>query len=370
MKLILGPFLILGIIGASAAAGFSDPAAPLTSLSRSIFPLPRRASTQAHVKCPETKKSCITCHPKATSSKWASERLIPKMADCAKCHPAAQNATLMSPLTAECRACHQTLGKDNMPVRSDYRRPNLRFSHAAHKNMSCAFCHPRSAAGAPPSATLDVIDMKGCFSCHSSAPCRTCHITNKDGRMITDFGKGKLTPPAWLRGKSHGTEWKGTHAAQAGRDSKFCASCHRESFCRDCHSGARRPRNVHPGDWLTSHGVSTRLDNPRCKSCHRAQSFCITCHRRAGVAPDSPENAKPTGMGRYHKGMNTQTLMRRAKHDILTCAACHHESSCVTCHIRYNPHPPNFSRRCKPLVARNRNACAKCHTDNVAERCK
>jgi hypothetical protein len=370
MKRIFLSLFVLGTAGAFAAAGLGDSTAPSTPLSPSIFPQPRRAPTQAHVKCPETKKSCITCHPKARTSKWASDRLIPKMADCGKCHPVTRDANLLSPLTEDCRACHRTLGKDNMPIRSDYRRPNLRFSHAAHKNTPCAACHPHAAGGAPPSAALDVIGMKGCFACHSSSSCRTCHITDKDGRMVTDFGKGKLKPPAWLQGKSHGTQWRGTHAAQAGRDSKFCASCHQESFCRDCHAGARRPRNVHPGDWLTSHGVSTRLDNPRCKSCHRAQSFCITCHRRAGVAPDSPENAKPEAMGRYHKNMDTRTLMRRAEHDILSCAACHSESSCITCHIRYNPHPPNFSRRCKALVARNRNACTKCHTGNVSDRCK
>ena len=338
--------------------------------SRSIFDPPRRANLHAHEKCPEAKKNCLSCHPKARASEWSSDRLIPAMKDCAVCHPVTQSATVLTPVTEDCRNCHQSITQENLPVRSNYRRPNLRFSHKAHVKMRCADCHPKSAAALPLSEDLDVTGMRQCLRCHSNSPCRTCHLTDKDGRMITDFGRGKLTPPAWLRGKSHGIEWTGTHPIQAGSDSEFCAACHTEAFCRDCHSGARRPRKVHTGDWLTSHGVSTRMDNPRCTGCHRAQSFCITCHRRVGAAGDSPPNAKPKDAGRYHKGMETRSLMRRAKRDIVSCVSCHTESSCISCHIRYNPHPTDFAHKCKPLAARNRNACAKCHTDDVTRFCR
>jgi hypothetical protein len=366
---LLLALLVMSTIARVGLGNESDNSRHATS--QSIFPLPKRAATHAHEKCPETKKRCETCHKTVSASKWSSDRLIPAMAVCVECHPAAKDATPLTIPTEDCRACHQSIAPNNMPVRNDYRRPNLRFSHKAHTKTKCGSCHPKAQAQKDPGASLDVIGMKECFRCHSSSPCRKCHITDKDGRMITDFGKGKIIPPSWLVGKTHGMEWSGTHASLAGRDSDFCAACHHETFCSDCHSGARRPRKVHPGDWLTSHGVSTRLDNPRCKGCHREQSFCLTCHRRSGVAPDSPTKSKPPqGIGRYHKGMETRTLMRRAKQDIVSCVSCHSESSCVTCHIRINPHPPDFARRCKPLVVRNQNACVKCHTNDVARFCK
>ncbi len=368
---LLIAWVALSTVARLAFGGEAAAQRPQAPLSPSIFPAPVRASTHAHEKCPETKKSCETCHKRASASKWASDRLIPPMSDCVLCHPAVKDATPLTVPTEDCRACHEDIAPNRMPVRNDYRRPNIRFSHKAHAKAKCGSCHPAAAAGKAPGADLDVVGMRECFKCHATSTCRTCHLTDKDGRMITDFGKGKLTPPTRLEGKTHGAQWTGTHASQAGRDSSRCAVCHRESFCTDCHSGARRPRNIHPGDWLTSHGVSTRLDNPRCKGCHREQRFCITCHRRSGVAPDSPPKSEaPEGIGRYHKGMENRTLMRRAKQDILSCVSCHSESSCIQCHNRINPHPAGFARRCKPLAIRNRNACVKCHTGDVTRFCK
>lgn len=370
MKHVALTLAILSLLFA-AAAGLGASKSPTYSLSVSIFPLPRRAPTHAHERCPETKKNCKTCHANAGTSKWASDRLIPPMGACENCHSSAKDATALTPPTENCRICHASISRQNMPVRNNYRRPNIRFSHIAHAATGCSACHKRSAAGLPPLETLDVIGMKECFQCHKDSACRTCHLTDKNGKMISDFGQGKRIPPTWLKGMTHGGEWVGTHAVQAGSDSNFCAACHTEAFCRDCHSGARRPRKAHPGDWLTNHGVNTRLDNPNCQGCHRAQSFCITCHRRAGVAPDSPPNARPQeGTGRYHREMDTRTLMRRAKQNIVGCVSCHSESSCITCHVRYNPHPKDFARRCKTLAARNRNACVKCHTNDASQFCR
>ena len=341
------------------------------TVSERLIPTTRPAVKEVHAKCPEAKKDCTTCHKRAVTSRWASDRLVPEMAECAVCHPAAKGANALSPFTNDCRVCHGAVKRGEKPVRGAYPRPNIRFSHKAHQKTPCGRCHPKAASAQPIASGPDVVGMKACFDCHRNSQCRRCHLVNVDGRMFTDFAGQKLVPPDWLRGPSHGVEWAGTHARQAGSDSRYCAACHQDRFCRDCHTGSRRPRNVHPGDWLTSHGVSTRLDSPSCKGCHRKQSFCITCHRRSGVAPDSPPKSRPVGgRSRYHDGMENNTLMRRAKRDITTCVSCHSESSCVACHIQYKPHPANFSRKCKALAARNRRACAKCHRNNPARFCK
>jgi hypothetical protein len=330
----------------------------------------------AHERCAAADEGCAVCHPKAAASRWASERLVPTMERCARCHEAARDVRIGTSVGDACRVCHTRLAKGARPIRGDYPRPNIRFSHVAHDGrVTCKACHPRAAAKLPRGAGADAPTMERCYRCHEGRPeaaeCRVCHIVQRDGRLVIDIGGTRLLPPAWLKGPSHGPRWVERHAPAAGADSRFCASCHQESFCQDCHTGKLRPRNVHPGDWLTAHGVSTRLDNPRCRGCHRKQSFCITCHRRAGVAPDSPARSGARGgSGRYHKEMETSRLMRRARHDVTACVACHSEGSCVTCHTTVKPHPPGFERKCKPLAARNRRACAKCHRDDAWRRCR
>jgi hypothetical protein len=349
---------------------------PAEQVSEALLPSGKAAVRQVHELHGKNSPSCNKCHPKVARSRWASERLVPRMEDCVDCHPAADNVTLHTPVTDECRTCHGKLKKDERPIRGDYPRPNIRFSHKAHQggHASCTECHPRAAAGLPRGESRDLMGMRKCYFCHirgkGSTECRTCHLVHRDGKLVTKYKTARLTPPTWLVGPNHGVEWAGQHARTAGADSSMCANCHREKFCSDCHSGKLRPRNIHPGDWITAHGVSTRLNNPRCRGCHRKQSFCLGCHRRSGVASDSPKHARPEGgAGRYHKGMENRTLMRRAKHDITTCVSCHSEGSCITCHQRQKPHPPGWSRKCAKVAARNPNACAKCHSGGAWSRC-
>jgi len=365
-------FVVLSALLVSGMVVGSDPGRP----SPVLLPRGNPVVFGAHEGCAAMTKGCAVCHGKAAASRWASERLVPMMEDCAPCHGAAKDVRIGTPVTMECRVCHSRLAPGTRPIRGDYPRPNVRFSHAAHKGtVSCANCHPRSAGRLPRGPVADVPTMERCYRCHERRPgaaaCRTCHIVHKDGRLFLDLEGERLPPPAWLKGPSHGPRWVERHAPAAGADSRYCASCHRESFCQDCHTGKLRPRDVHPGDWMTAHGVSTRLDNPRCRGCHRKQSFCITCHRRTGVAPDSPARAAVRGgSGRYHREMETNQLMRRARRDVTSCVSCHSEGSCLTCHTTVKPHPPGFKRKCKPLANRNRRACAKCHRDDAWRRCQ
>ena len=364
---------LIAIAAAAAALGAAKGAQQ--TISPVLLPAAAPVVRDAHGAHPPGKPSCATCHPKAAASGWASDRLAPTMTECEACHPAAAGATARSEVTDACRRCHMAFGADGAPLPGAAPRPNVRFSHRAHARAACADCHPAAASGRRAEGGRDVAGMKTCFPCHERksralAACRTCHLAHPDGRMITQIGGELLTPPDWLRGETHGADWKGSHAAVAGADSELCAQCHQEGWCRRCHGGSIRPRDVHPGDWLAAHGVSTRLDNPRCRSCHRSQSFCVGCHRRAGVAPDSPVNARPQGVERFHRGAAPEQICRRARTDIEACVSCHSESSCVSCHATINPHPAGFSHRCKPLARRNQRACVKCHSDSVWRRCE
>ncbi len=367
--------IALTVAAALLVLGICVGATDLRGISLELLPVGQTSVGDVHGLHAPGKPACVKCHPRANTSRWASDRLVPDMSTCAECHESAVGVTVFTELTADCRKCHTRLKAGERPHRGEYPRPNIRFSHKAHKILGCASCHQGAHRRQQDSPGRDVVEMKACYRCHeresgASSRCRTCHLIHPDGRMITNFGDAVLTPPGWLKGPSHGEDWVGRHAPTAGADSDFCSSCHREKFCQDCHTGRLRPRIVHPGDWLSSHGVSTRMGNPRCAGCHKSQSFCLTCHRRAGVAPDSPSRAGPSSAGSFHKNQSPAKICRRARYDIAACVSCHSESSCIQCHAVINPHPAGFAKRCKPLVMKNQRACVKCHSDSIWRRCK
>ncbi|MBN2801967.1 MAG: hypothetical protein JXR91_02615 [Deltaproteobacteria bacterium] len=249
----------------------------------------------------------------------------------------------------------------------------FKFSHENHSKVNCRVCHQKKENS---TEVNDQFSMKVCYGCHfakkaSLAKCSTCHYESSDHKVVNNLKeKKKLFPPDFLKGPTHKTGWEGRHSRIAGADSGFCANCHTNKFCQDCHTGKLNGRKVHPGDWLSTHGTETRLDNPSCMGCHRSQTFCIECHRRSGFAPDSPTSKRGKRPGSFHKNASPAQICRRAKTDILACASCHSESSCITCHARINPHPSYFSRNCKKLAVKNERACKKCHSGNIKERCK
>jgi hypothetical protein len=354
--------------GLVVAATFAAASPKARSL---LFPAARVPLVEVHPAHQKSKIDCDRCHAKAKSSAWASERLSPRMPNCEPCHAEVKGVTAATPVNPTCRKCHGALANDRPPVPGFYPQPLVRFSHKAHGTSSCASCHQGSSdtAAAPSMPT-----MRQCYDCHKkrrgAADCRRCHLAQGDGRLNTRLSGAVLLPPTWLLGPNHGSGWAGDHAITAGSRSSLCGACHGEKFCSECHSGARRPRNLHPGDWLRTHGTATRFDNPHCQGCHRTQSFCLTCHRRAGVATDSPAATMPKqGAGRTHGTTPVSELMRRGKKNITACVACHTESSCIDCHSIVNPHPASWQHRCSKIAPRAESACRKCHVEG-ADRCR
>jgi hypothetical protein len=238
--------------------------------------------------------------------------------------------------------------------------------------------------------------MAGCLGCHDKpkpaqgdAPgaCTTCHLTEPSGKLLQTFATGELLPPDWLHMAGHTPDWIQRHKTIAANDSQFCASCHREEECAQCHDGRVRDRNVHPNDWISMHASAARLDNPRCVSCHQQTSFCGDCHRRVGVARDGPLANRPGG-ARFHPEPSVWVLAPRggqhhaweAQRNLNACVSCHSERDCATCHstrglsggAAVNPHPSGFKPKCSIALSRNPRPCFVCHQSGSAalESCK
>ena len=412
-----------GLASASPAVIQAEPAAPSEARGPSplIYPgesLPIRFDHAQHARLGAT---CEGCHTTAASSTTAADNLIPPEAACRGCHKI-DRANPSKPVAAgqgaaRCDACHVDArgggwmpGSDGgvvEPPRVAMPRPNLKFNHRLHasRGIGCALCHT-AAAGQGMVTRADLPMMASCLGCHdgkqATARCSACHLTEPDGRLrvqlataatIAAGGSGLLQPSGALRGfDAHGPTFRRDHA-QAGRDEKYCLSCHRRNECVDCHGGVVRPPDIHPADYVSLHVVDARRNVPDCSSCHRLQTFCVGCHQRTGVSADPSGGQRglkannpfgtgtgvkqfhPPGWARDAAGVviatprpNSHSV--QARRNIRACVSCHREESCLACHsadptrgLSVSPHGPNFAgtARCRFLSSRNQRACLKCH---------
>jgi len=274
----------------------------------------------------------------------------------------------------------------------------LKFNHKLHmdRQMACTLCHA-GVDQVSVATTAELPKMAVCLTCHdgrqAAARCAACHTTLADGRLRTAFPSGTLVPSGSLRGiDAHTVSFRTDHKV-AGRDERYCATCHKQSECMECHAaGTVRPADLHPVDYATLHAVDARRNVPNCSSCHRNQSFCLGCHQRLGVASDpeggqlpgrQPNNPFGTGtmVKRFHPpgwvtngaGADPPTPAShsfQAKRNLRACVSCHREESCLACHstdptrlMSVSPHSPGFaaSSACRAMAARNVRACLKCH---------
>ncbi len=373
--------------------------------SDEIFPpqtLTIRFNHKKHVQ--DLKMSCKSSHGAAYQSAAASDRLLPEPTKtCDACHDVSHadlhRVVAGTEENGQCTYCHlgEGAGVGGRVARFVMPSPNLRFNHKKHldRNIGCAQCHGRVEE--LELATREQLPrMAGCFGCHAlpvpargeaKGECTTCHLTEPSGKMVQEFATGQLLPPDWLHMSGHTPDWIERHKSVAGSDSKYCASCHSEEDCAECHDGRVRNRKVHPNDWITMHQAAARLDNPRCTSCHQETQFCGDCHRRVGVARDGPAGNRPTG-ARFHPPPSVWTNAPRtgehhaweAQRNLNACVSCHAERDCATCHATkgiaggggVSPHPAGFAKSCGQPLSRNPRPCMVCHGpgDGMLERCR
>jgi hypothetical protein len=354
-----------------------------------------------HVK--QLHQACTSCHTRAATSDSVGDSLLPSGAACDRCHHS-DHADIhrVKPGdggSGKCGTCHIGYkdGDGNVVRSTSIPRANMIFSHRRHaaRNIGCQQCHG-SVEEIGQATRMQLPRMRGCFRCHqmpdaiargdAKAACDTCHLRGgpgSGGRIRIAFPEGKLTPPRWQNDAEHGPDFLERHKRVAGADSQFCANCHKEDFCTDCHDGRVRPRRIHPNDYIAMHPVDARMQATRCTSCHREQSFCVDCHLRAGVGESSPSGVK-TSAARFHppaaiwsgpvRGPGHHAF--EAERNLNACVSCHVERDCVACHggsgigAGFNIHPAGFLSSCGMQLRRNPRPCMVCHQPfEIAGKC-
>lgn len=346
------------------------------SVSQVILPTSGASALRFdHALQAHREQKCERCHVGATQSRQAQQNLLPRERSCNPCHASQTRVSESGEqhAGASCRTCHVEPPSTRVSVRA-----NIKFSHAAHAQASlrCFDCHADINRSDPPERR-HMPTMESCLGCHGGASasttdaCTTCHLA-QGKKMKTRFGSSVLTPPDWLWGMGHDSDFLVRHRWVAADQGAACASCHDESECIDCHDGRVRSTRVHPHGFLNAHATAAVRNNPNCASCHAAQRFCTECHARLGLSPLAAPRAR-LGAQRFHPPQEVWTEGPalhgvEAQRSLQACVSCHREEDCIDCHGSaqtgrrgISPHPPSFSERCESMARANPRACVSCH---------
>ena len=259
----------------------------------------------------------------------AHARLFPV---CETCHEAiaSPDSSRHFPSAVSCAECHDGTRLKRVPWNGRRAHPsNLAFAHGSHQQRewketpapTCRTCH---AVG--DTATFMAVDRAtpaSCQQCHAHrAPdhlarentCSQCHVPLTRATGLSDSTVAALPVPAW-----HDTPgFLSEHSPRAAGDKLQCATCHARESCARCHPNAtevsrtaavasdarvaRALRGVAPeyftppshgrSDWASSHGDSAKGRLATCASCH-AQPSCATCHIGRGAARQIARLSRP-----------------------------------------------------------------------------
>jgi hypothetical protein len=373
------------LLAAVIAVLFGGAHAGTTSV---VYPTRSRDVIFSHASHQARKIECVACHSKAASSQSAVDNLLPTEFACRTCHVIDRSLPLGTSTGAApsaCVGCHLHWQPDSVVAPGTSAPPSIKFSHAKHAASPCQSCHRDSDLNdrAPKSATLPV--MATCVNCHSTdggatasarKACTFCHLSDAAGALRTQLPDGVLMPRDDSMADKHGPGFATDHARAARNPARNCASCHRESYCSDCHNGVAKPTEFHAAGYLEHHAIEAKRGSPDCSACHRAATFCVACHERAGVGTRAaPAFGTQDGQRLFHPsgwagGIGASNLHAgEALRNLATCASCHRDNDCIRCHsaeagsMQASPHPAGWrnSAQCEAMDRRNRRMCLRCH---------
>lgn len=256
---------------------------------------------------------CKSCHGdlRAKGVGLATRAQLPRMSLCLDCHDGKKAA-------ARCTTCH--LGESGGLVRTAYPQGALVPSGALHGDAHdalfrtdharvaasdeayCGNCHRRDFCVDCHDGAQKPLDFHGndyvalhpidarrndpdCSACHRRQTfCTGCHSRTGVGTDLesSEFVRGSADPGSsrnfhpegWFTSLVPGAREKNHHSFDAQRNIRTCASCHREEFCLDCHSGGLV--DPHPAGWRGSARCEALLE--------RSGRMCLKCHLDATEA--------------------------------------------------------------------------------------
>jgi len=330
---------------------------------------------------------CTGCHEGIPQSDQAS--FYPTPETCARCHDGEQEPRV-SWSAPEARVSN---------LRFDHRVHAGRLERGGDPTLECSDCH--TPEGRDRMAVSQDIQLGTCFGCHEheaqehlvDAYCRTCHtpLARSDLPLAAiealPVPEDHEAPNFVLEG----------HGSSASSNWRRCATCHTADRCAACHVDPDRPEiesleyapegmelammtahypkpATHDDEgWFDEHG--TQASREACATCH-TQDDCASCHAASLPAPAAQlpraDQVVAPGVGiEAHAPESHASLFFLDAHTVLaaaepgSCATCHEESFCVSCHDGPSDggyHPPDFVAR-HPAASFGREAeCANCHS--------
>jgi hypothetical protein len=232
-----------------------------------------------------------------------------------------------------------------------------KFPHAMHieSGVACVECHaPVLKSTALRANAIDVqLPAKNelCLGCHDPVPDYK-PVQRLDA--VVRFDHAAHIP----RMKGQKDECQGCHAKVAEPGSmkvivppmSVCTSCHNHAQdyavgrCTPCHVDLRRYDKPvkdfsHEAMWLETHGKWARSSVNTCASCHD-QTMCATCHT-ATTRPMPPSVQFPEKVTSefIHRGdwISRHAIEQMA--DPTSCTKCHGAGYCQSCHAFQNVAP-------------------------------
>lgn len=229
------------------------------------------------------------------------------------------------------------------------------FEHRAHvlEGIPCVRCHAGMETTGD-QGPLHLPDTETCVSCHAdpheTRRCRDCH-----GDPFTEVELTGNRKHLRFSHQQHLQELPGgcvrchsevaTEGAPLRARLDTCLECHagndrfQRGNCDTCHADLPldpmppRSHMIHGPDYIRDHGPMAASAADSCASCH-SERFCASCHGASTPAlPWRLDPADPMSASVHRAGFRA----RHAEESHLSpgsCSTCHSESFCSDCHTR------------------------------------
>lgn len=229
----------------------------------------------------------------------------------------------------------------------EVQEPAITFPHQPHveNDVDCLACHkPIQKSTQVNAAKRDIsIPPKSpvCGDCHEKQP--TVVVPPRGRDYTVNFDHAAHLPR--VKGDCKKCHTELPNPGMKERPSppmSACTSCHNhqqdfvQARCTPCHRELRElvpdKAFAHVGNWLQAHGQYARPDAQTCAACHD-QTYCESCHS-ATTVPARPSVVWPEAVERdmIHRGDYVSRHMVDAGANPASCKRCHGNPFCQACH--------------------------------------